>query len=57
MTKRRKLTTFQNIAGTWTAAYSGWEWETGETEAAAVQALKDAAQLRDERYGRQSEHV
>ena len=48
--KRQKIETFQNIAGTWTAAYSGWEWETGETEQEAIKNLKESRKRRDERY-------
>lgn len=40
--KRQKLETWQNLAGTWTAAYSSWEWETGDTEQEAIENLKKA---------------
>lgn len=48
--KRKKIETWQNLAGTWTAAYSSWEWETGESEKEAIQNLKESAKRREERY-------
>lgn len=48
--KHLRIETWQNVAGTWTAAYSSWEWETGDSEKEAIQNLKEAAKRRDERY-------
>lgn len=48
--KRKKIETWQNLTGTWTAAYSEWEWETGESEKEAIHNLKEAARRREQRY-------
>lgn len=48
--KRKKIETWQNLIGTWTAAHSSWEYETGETEKEAIQNLKESRKRRDKMY-------